>query len=196
MWSTLKGQRSLRKVKEPELFMRKLFPFFFRRAPHYMLVRNPYDRLVSFFKNKLRRSVDTTSNWQSSQKIFFREAGVTRGDSDSVIHDKLKAYSFEAFIRSLPRTYRKNAHLYPQNWAECISPCFLGWRSGFQRIFKMESQKDMEDLAEYLELDFGYVNNSTKAVPAQTDWNTQLKSIVKEVYRDDFRQYGYSDSGS
>lgn len=194
MWSTLRQQPQLRKVYDRNMATYRLLMRvgLMPRRPQYLLVRNPYDRLTSFFKNKLRRSVDDSPVWQKPQRVFFEVIGVVRGDSDAVIAQKMRNFTFEGFIESLPSVYHRNRHLHPQHWVAYAGPRSWGIEAELDRVFRLESAEDLRTMSALLGLDIGHRANSTAEVDAQTHWTPALKAIVQEIYRTDFERYGYA----
>lgn len=193
MWSTLRQQPSLQKVYDRNMATYRLLMHcgLVPHRPQYLLVRNPYDRLTSFFKNKLRRSVDDSPEWQKPQRVFFDVIGVERDDSDAVIAQKMRDFTFEAFIQSLPQVYRRNRHLHPQHWVAYVGPRGWGIPAQLERIFHLENAAELHEMAELLQLDIRRKANSTAAVDADTPWTPTLKAVVADLYRIDFEQYGY-----
>jgi hypothetical protein len=193
MWSSLKRQPNLKKLKDFPLFFRKIGEGlgFLQKQEHYLLVRNPYKRLESFFKDKFRKNVPV-SRGQTVHRLFYPVWGITKEHTLEEIHQIIRAYSFESFINELPNVFNKDPHLYPQFWVEFLGFRTLNWRTKFTRILKMEKVEDIDFLSEKFELDLNKNINSTNDVATEIIWTTELKSIVKNIYKNDFDWYDYN----
>jgi hypothetical protein len=174
MYTTMKRQANLKKV----LWIRPLLS----SNDKYFIVRNPYDRLESFYRDKLGKDLSLKRNWLSSQKIYFEPLGLTKA-SDEMKIQVIRDMTFEQFIRLLPLTYMKNRHLHPQY------KIFTGLRA--KRILKMESPADMRYLNEKLHLDMDIRANSTHQVDKNIHWDKDLADIVNRIYEKDFELYAY-----
>lgn len=194
MWSTLKNREELRKIRGVSLFFQKLKENMgiAREGKHYLLVRDPYARVESFFRDKLRKHVDDSAKWQRSQRIFFPLLGLNKNLPPRQIQEALQAFSFEHFIKALPRVYRKDPHLYPQHWVEYFGPQQWGWRMPFSNCLKIEEPEAIRTLERTLYLDFGPPQNSTRDMKEQLQWTPELRKIVQQIYEEDFNRYGYS----
>lgn len=76
MYSTLKQQKEIRRIvfSNKTQFKIVLTQWFLNNFRFYLIVRNPYDKIESFFREKFRKSLDHYEKngfWQESQKIFF-----------------------------------------------------------------------------------------------------------------------------
>lgn len=193
MWSSLRQQPNLHKVYDRNMATYRLLMRLgaMPHRPQYLLVRNPYDRLESFFKNKLRRSVDDSPEWQKPQRVFFDVIGVERGDTPAIIAAKMRAFTFADFIESLPLVYRRNRHLHPQHWVAYAGPRQWGIVARLDRVFHLEQAEELAEMAALLRLDIAHKSNTTAAVTADTPWTPELRAIVQDLYRTDFERYGY-----
>jgi hypothetical protein len=174
MYTTMKKQVDLKKV----LWIRPLLSTYDK----YLIVRNPYDRLESFYRDKLGKDVNPKKIWLSSQKIYFEPLGITDA-TDEVKMQAIRDMAFEKFIRILPLNYMKNRHLHPQY------KIFSGLKP--KRILKMESPDDMRFLSEKLQLDMEIRANSTEKKEKHIHWDKDLADIVNRIYEKDFKLYGY-----
>ena len=171
----------------------------------FIVVRNPYKRLVSFYKNKVvymghPPHVDIHKEIDTIKKV--PHYGVIKTDA-----------SFEEFIKSLSGTNVRNLerHLRPQfQNVENIK---------FNKIVKLENFKeDMKDVCDSLDIDYSIVNktkeNSFKgtseiseivydkpaiwfienAFPKNYEffYNEELKDIVYNLYKKDFKLFNYT----
>ena len=174
MYTTMKKQVNLKKV----LWIRPLLS----SNEKYFIVRNPYARLESFYRDKLGKDVNPKKIWLSSQKIYFEPLGITDAP-DEVKMQTIRDMTFEQFIRILPLNYMKNRHLHPQY------KIFTGLKP--KRILKMENPADMRFLSETLNLDMDIRANSTGKTDKNIHWNKDLADIVNRIYEKDFKLYAY-----
>ena len=168
-----------------------------RSLPHYLIVRDPYRRLESFFRDKFRTHpaksrASGAADWQACQQIFFPLLGVTSGSDGPSIRERLLSLAFPDFVRELAHVYRRDRHLLPQVDARFvrIRGAALGWVQP-TRILRMESAPDLAFLAELLERDLGTAENATGDVAVDCGWNAELRAIANRIYRWDFRLYRY-----
>lgn len=200
MFSTLTEQESLERVG---LSLGLIWKFFLNwlslnKSQFYLLVRNPYARLESFFKNKFRSTISkiqSTEKWQYCHEIFFPYIGLLPTMSTLLISEKLQGITFSRFISLLPATYRKDGHLYPQHWTTSfrIGKRHLGIFIPIKltAIFKMESERDMKKMAELFQLDLTIRENSTESVDMLINWTYEEYHMVNQLYDKDFKYFYY-----
>ncbi len=157
----------------------------------YFLVRNPYDRLVSFYENKFKRNPtellagDSSKDWQYCQKIFFHKLGIS---SKHTLEEKCKIFtntSFENFIEMLPDLYMTDLHLIPQYK---ILKLFF-WRVKYDRLIKIEDMD--EEFMKSIEVDIMVRVNKTVRTKWQDYYSVSTKSRVKDLYNRDFEIFKY-----
>ncbi len=199
MSSTLNRQADLRKAGRLAFVVnnfRKNTPQL-SAHPQYLLVRDPYRRVESFFRDKLRRDlkkwVKRKKDLRNCHRIFYRLAGVdAHADTLDEIKEKLHGISFDTFIRNLPRLYLQDGHLYPQH--QLVEKKILGLVSlsfSYDRILQLEVKEDMKYLESELGLQLGRKYNATRKYAEETRWNDELARIVYGVYEVDFLAFGY-----
>ncbi len=174
MYSTLRVQKHLRKVK--------LFRLLLSKKDKYILVRDPYKRLESFYRDKLGKHLDENKKWARSQKIFFKPLELEKMS----VREKFKALnnlSFESFVKLLPEVYSKNRHLHPQNR--------LFKKIKHKRVLYMEKEEDLLFLAENLHLDLNIKANTTDKSKHHLEWTPNMISIVNNLYAEDFKLYNF-----
>jgi hypothetical protein len=167
-------------------------------SPHikrYLLVRNPYDRAESFYRDKFvlyPRGVAFRDDfrWQHCQRIFFDELNLT-GKSFEEIKKGLITTSFKQFIHLLPLKYRTDAHLIPQATAFNFAAEGKMHSIQFDRILKIEDDDSMDFLSDHLGIDVSIVENCTKSSNISTDWDPELRKVMLETYKDDFNLLAY-----
>ena len=194
MWSTLKNQNNLKKIQNANFALCKaLEPFgVIRKRKHYLLVRNPYDRLESFFRDKLRKHAVPNRGWQRSQRIFFPLLGINKGTPNDDVKEKLMCLSFDTFIKYLPCLYFKDGHLHPQFWVENIGHRLFKWTITFDKVLKMEQQEDLAFLANNLKIDLQIRYNYTRDIDIEINWAEKTREIVNSIYHLDFIHYNYA----
>jgi hypothetical protein len=167
-------------------------------GPKYiMLVRNPYKRVESYFKEKLRQKVkmvfaEKPYGLKRHQEIFYPYIGVKPSDSMEAKVAGLLNFSFNDFVARIPDVYKREDHLAPQthNFSRTLF--------GIKRTMKMnrcvhvENKEEMEWLANYFELDLSIrANNSSSEDNEMIEWNDKSIEIVKALYKMDFETFGY-----
>lgn len=200
MFSTLTEQESLERIHLSLGLILKLFLNLLRldKSQFYLLVRNPYSRLESFFKNKFRSTISNiqdTKKWQYCHEIFFPYIELHTSMSSYLISEKLQRVTFQKFIALLPVTYRKDGHLYPQHWTTSLRlrdrDIGIWIPIKFKAVFKMESEKDMKNMAKLFDIDLNIRENSTELVVTPIQWTHQEYSIVNRIYDKDFNFFHY-----
>ena len=175
MYSSLRKQKHLKKVK----------PFWLQLSskPKYVIGRNPYTRLESFYRDKLNKDLDQTSYWLRSQKIFFKPLGIKKSASIDEKYQALKAISFSEFIHLLPEVYMNNRHLHPQY------KIFKNLKVA--KKMKMEMQADRDFVEQKLKLDLSKKVNTTEKAKFDLQWDQAMNEIVNQLYKLDFEYFNY-----
>ncbi len=176
MYSSMRIQKHLKKVK----------PFWLKLSgkPKYVIGRDPYTRLESFYRDKLNKDLDKTSYWLRSQKIFFKPLAIKKSDAIEKKYNALKNISFQEFIQFLPEVYMNNRHLHPQY------KIFKNLNE--EKRFKMESKEDRDYIENYLKLDLSKKANTTQKSKFDLQWNPNMISIVNKLYHQDFEYFNYT----
>jgi len=167
------------------------------RRPHYLLVRNPFRRLESFFKDKFRQhpaQVQPSSDheWQYSQRLFFPALCLDAAGSFEAVHDRLTRFPFDAFIEFLPQVILHDGHLVPQHHARDVIAQGRSYRLRFERNLKVEAPDDRAFMQRALGLDTTIVGNSTQDVSASISWSSAAQATVRDLYAQDFSIFGYA----
>lgn len=171
-----------------------------------LVVRDPYLRTLSFYKDKFLRADDYrlwmkeqgfVQGWQQSSQLFFPYLGLNPQMDAKEVSEKLSEVSFEQFIGLLPKVYLKDGHLTPQYLATSMSFFMLGYRISFrlplrlERIYKMESKHDLEELAKDFQLDLDAKVNTTEKIDRIITWSPSTLKTVERLYKRDFERFGY-----
>mgnify|MGYP006291511239 FL=1 len=198
MYGTLSRQKGLisisNKVLPIFLLRDKLF---FKKRKKYLIVRNPYEKIVSFYThkfvfNKLYTSENNLKNIkvQNCQRIFFPLLGLSGKEEKKIIGKRLTELSFEDFIKLLPQVYDKDDHLWPQFWAFHIRyKGFPIMPLSYNKVYLIE--KNMNDIREKLKIDIGIRANKTYHDSYEKYFSSISYAIVNEIYNKDFLFFGY-----
>ncbi len=188
MFTTLKKDAALRSISEAG-FLRRLAFSRIASAParHYMVVRHPYDRAISFYYDKLENDLRNPEKnaWQHSQKRLFPLAGVTGAEDFETIRAALMEVSLSAFIEFIP-SILKNRHLRPQT-------ALLGGAAGalLTRTVFLRMENDLERLAEIFSVDVGVKRNATLHPEFGRALSREDRRILNAIYKKDFQTLPY-----
>ena len=119
---TLLSQKSLArvtgKIRYAHMIAKNINPAL---GPEYiMLARNPFLRVESFFKEKLRlrvrQALDPVDPYllKRHQELFYPRANIAQGDSLEDKVRKLLSIRFEDFVEELPKVIEYDDHLRSQ----------------------------------------------------------------------------------
>lgn len=162
---------------------------------HFLLVRDPYQRLESFYKDKFcqepTRALRPYAELQHSHRCFGPYLRIDVADAPATIREKLLGLSFAQFIRLLPNVYLLDGHLYPQVNITTLLWCGRSHQLAFDRIFKVESATDLAYLQDGLALDLSQSYNSTQSIALPDPWQPELRTIVNHLYKADFAAFRY-----
>ena len=193
MYSTLRSQPSLTPIPDyvarRKIFMNKIKG---DELKSYLLVRNPYDRLVSFYINKFKDDHlnRINKNWQHCQLIFFPYLNLSPEDDETIISDCLSNTSFEEFALLLPEVYDLDLHLHPQYWLVYRKwKGFLPLTVPFDKILKLEN--DLDRLKNELGLDIDILDNQTQHAAYQDYFTQRSQDVANQLYARDFDLFGY-----
>lgn len=171
-----------------------------------VVVRNPYDRVASFYKDKFLRAEDyrlwmqeqgMSQGWQQSTQLFFPYLGLDSSMDPKEVSERLSAVSFDEFIGMLPKVYMQDGHITPQYLAGAFSFRLLRYRISFRlpliidRIYQLESPQDLQDLAVDFHLDLKAKVNTTEKVSDAITWSPLARAAVEKLYERDFERFGY-----
>ncbi|WP_309396900.1 sulfotransferase family 2 domain-containing protein [Cerasicoccus maritimus] len=195
LYSKFSGSEDWRGVSEyftPRLLLHKLV-----RTPGAKLLivmRNPYERTVSCFKDKYRKQPtrihEANFEWQYCHDLVFQQIGVRLDASDEEKAAALLELSFQRFMKILPKIYMSDGHFSPQYWALRIH--WAGRRLPGLGRFKVVHMENPDELETLPSLEFSVFSNSTKHISADFDWDEESRAIVQKLYHKDFILGGYS----
>ncbi len=235
MTTTLFSMPRLREYKPRRAVLATLFAR--PRYDAYCLVRNPYQRLQSFFRDGfrclpqdlenehsrvflLRRAVLARSAQLSPQKHPHRQPSVQLHLAE--LRQECLNLSFEDFIATLPACHPYDGHICPQHWVANPSlamrvawfwvppTCLRWWRRRFWslllprrfprvelRILHMEEASEIALLGNAIGYDLSaaehhkHRTSHLSHLQEETRYSRRSLAIVNEVYREDFRRFGY-----
>ena len=192
LYSLLYDQPTLREINMQEVAQYYLGD----PAPwlsHFFVVRNPYTRLESFFKDKFRQDpvtkARTYEQLQRCQRFFCAYLQIDPADSAMTIREKLLSLSFEQFVQLLPTVYLQDGHLHPQVRMMTIRFRGAPIQLNFDRVLKIESAADMAYLQDELAVDVSQPINNTRQVKWSSPWQPKLYAVVNELYKADFETF-------
>ena len=200
MYGTLFRQNNL------ILLPNKAVPFFllrdrilFKKREKYLLVRCPYNKLVSFYMHKILFNKFQGSNiiseksdfhWQDCQKIFFPYLNLSLKEDNCKIGNKLASLSFEDFVKILPNVFKLDGHLWPQFWAFHVRwKRFPVMRIKFNKILPIEDKINF--LKHDLKINISIQANKTDHESYEKYFTPVSYEIVNELYKNDFLYFGY-----
>ena len=195
MYSTLAAQQHLTVVHSRTELYEALVGEDPRITDHYVLVRNPYARLLSFYADKFQAHPpgDDESSVQGSHRVFFDALGVG-GLTTAERTSTFRTTGFGQFVELLtPDLIAANVHLVPQSHTLSLP------RNPFQRrrlarvwrpdrVLRMES--DLGTLSA-LGIDVAVRINATPHADVAEVYNPEAYRRVSALYRDDFDRFGY-----
>lgn len=195
MYSTLLAQPQLSVVHDHRELFGRLVGEHPPITDHYLLVRDPYARLLSFYADKFLfhpPGADEASI-QGSHRVFFAALGADAMSPEERTAS-FRATDFPRFVTLLtPELIASNVHLVPQSHTLALPRRFLArralarvWKPG--RVLKME--EDLEVLAA-LGIDIEVRINATSHAGVTATYTPDAYRRVSSLYRDDFERFGY-----
>lgn len=134
------------------------------------IVRNPYSRLESMYKDKLLYNVNK-ENIQTNQIEIIKIFG------ESMFFD-LKI-SFADFVFAIPNLIYNECHFFPQSM---FIPKFI------DNIHKMENKSELDCV-------FSLFNRNNvicnKTPDLKLEWTYEMRNIINNLYYEDFIRFNY-----
>lgn len=168
-----------------------------KNANGFAIVRNPYDRITSFFHHKLKIAAEYHLNvggYKSSQASVARVLGLDIHRNTKDVLQKFINLSFEEFIYRYKGCIRSDPHTRPQT-AGLIDH---NGNLKVEHVFKLENIKENwkeieEIVGKEMEL---YHYNKTKSRRKEYEeyYNTHTKELTSELYKSDLKVFNYTFS--
>jgi len=204
MYSTLSHQKNLVRVHpDNKLYFYALISWIHPSGKFYLVVRNPFNRIVSFYKSKFVRAERTrlwmlekgNGNWQKCTEHFFPYLNLTTKTEPCEVSKKLSSTKFEEVISILPNVYKLDGHMIPQCNALKFSFKKYGLRYSipinYRKTFKIENAQDLKKLEEIFDIDLSIRKNNTDQISEDAKWNVDSVKIVANVYKTDLKKFNY-----
>ena len=200
MYSTLMNQQKLKKTSVLHALGNQWASRVWSAlsCPHFLLVRNPYTRVESLFRNKFRESplrlkmYPHSKGWQDIQILFAEKL---RPDArTSKMEDRLLDIDFNEYVEVLPELYTLDVHLWPQYDHSHLRYRGIHWSMAYQRTLKMENEKDLSFIQSSLNLDLSKKVNAVEPTRFPITWSSSSMAIVNTIYKKDFLWLGYDMS--
>ncbi len=159
-----------------------------KRGRAIMVVRNPFSRVESCFKDKFRKEPMRLGQpdfvWQYCQNIVLDRLEVDPQAKDEVKAQALLDMSLADFVQMLPEVSKMDGHSMPQFRFKQLSwrGRGLGHWPGVRHI-KIE---DAAALREIPGLDLGRQTNSTKHIRTDLIWDEASQRMIRDIYHRDF----------
>lgn len=185
MYSSLHQSNALREISEREALQR-LRNQISEPPRHIILVRDPYEKFKSFFRDKLRYDLQDKhkSSFQWCQRFILWELGVSPFARFEAKLAVLQELTFSETIELLPRIIH-NGHLKPQ--ISLLQAC------GYQlpnsnSLLRVED--DLSPLEAFLDLT-RRENSTTEASVEPLFYPKKLLPLFNALYHKDFETFGY-----
>jgi hypothetical protein len=197
MSSTLRAAEELELLSNNRIlteYLRK--KFFLSDYMFYFIVRNPSERLQSFFRDKFRVHPNSFGvnnfEWQHPQILILKKLGIDLIDKkDPIYKDKLLSIDYSEFINILPEIYLDDSHLIPQHY---LLDFFVGkylMKLKPNKILKIENNADMSFIREKLKINTDKNINFTKEQFVDFSLTREQQDIISKIYYVDFKKFDY-----
>ena len=209
MYSTLSKQGNLvRAGLSKRLYLNILLSWIFPKSKFYLIVRNPFDRIKSFYKSKFPKAEinrlwmlqNEKGEWQKCTEYFFPYLNLNTDMAPKMISQVLISTSFDKVISILPNVFSKDGHMTPQHYAKKISLSKYGYRCRipirFQKVFKIESKKDLNEIEKIFDINLSKPLNSTKNIVEDFTYNDDNVKTIANIYKRDFEEFKYEQTPS
>lgn len=197
MSSTLRATDNLEVLSGNRILLEYIKSFFcFSNYKFYLIVRNPQERLQSFFRDKFRVHPNSFGinnfEWQHPQVIILDKLGIQIKDkTNPLFKEKLLAVKYAEFIDILPQIYMQDAHLIPQNHLLDFNIGNLFMKIKPDKILKIENIEDMSFIQSILKINTEKKINFTKNQFVDFSLTNAQQQIIREIYEVDFMKFNY-----
>lgn len=134
------------------------------------IVRNPYSRLESLYKDKLLYNVD-------KENIQMNQIEIIKIFGESMFFDF--KISFADFLFEIPNLIHTECHFFPQSM---FIPKFV------DNIHKMENKSELNYV-------FSLFNGNNvicnKTPDLKLEWTHEMRNIINKLYYEDFIRFNY-----
>lgn len=134
------------------------------------IVRNPYSRLESLYKDKLSYNVDK-EHIQTNQREIIKIFGETRFFELQI--------SFEDFVLAIPDLIHTECHFFSQSK---FIPRFV------ENIHHMENKKELNYVFSLFDNEVVICN---KTPDLKLEWTYEMRNTINKMYYDDFNRFNY-----
>lgn len=139
------------------------------------LVRNPYSRVESMYRDKFHKSVDK-NHIQHCQQEIIKIFG-----SDRFFK---KTISFNEFITiGLEKLIVSESHFYPQSK---FIPEYV------KNVFHVENPHDLSYIFSLFDNEVLHEHRTDNVIDSKINWNEETSNIVKNLYMSDFKRFNYN----
>lgn len=198
MSTTLRGEDSLEMLTSNKILtecIKKKIGF--SNYKFFFIVRNPVERLQSFFRDKFRVHPNSFGinnfEWQYPQILILDKLGTQVSDRTSpIFKEKLLAVKYAQFIDVLPELYMQDAHLIPQHHLLDFKIGKLPMKLIPDKILKIENIEDMNFIQSNLKINTEKKLNFTKHQSVDFSLNSEQQEIIREIYELDFINFNYT----
>ncbi len=208
MYSSLRKKESLIRVYPGKrMYLHALESWVSGTSKFYLVVRNPFKKVMSFYKNKFisaernRASMmeeGEEKSWQICTEPFFPYLGLSEEDDPNQVSEKLKSTSFDKVISILPEVHLKDGHMVPQHHSLKFPINRYGLRFSipikFEKIFKMEEKEDLKELERVFDIDLSKKANNSDDISEKIPWDEKSIQIVANLYKEDFQKFNYAEN--
>lgn len=138
----------------------------------YSLVRNPYLRVESMYRDKFHKSINT-EHIQHCQKEIIKVFGEDRFWNKNI--------TFEEFvINGLEKLVYTESHFFPQSM---FIPEYV------KVFYKIENESDLQHVFSLFGSDVLHEHRTYYNI--NTVWTYNMKTIIQKIYSDDFTRFDY-----
>ena len=176
-------------------FQRKI-----KRQENILLVRNPYDRLLSFYKDKFIKTPENISldyytrfrfhNW------YFPDAFISVNDNEDTVKNKLSSATFLDFLNRLTVLFDQNIHTLPQHFItkyHLNGGVNLKIPVNFTQKIKIDDRDEMDLFSNLSGIDISKkINTTSEFILDNSDIdNKNTYEIINKLYIKDFECFNY-----